>query len=305
MDTTETIETIQTIECYRFVEDDLTSANGDVSWRIGEWQRTSGPIRCCSNGLHAAPTPRDSLRHVYGRRWFLAEARGGISRQTHKFAASEMRLVEEIPAAVLRRFAVRCAQDALDRLERRHPLDARVRQCLRATEDFLDGGLGEGDLIEGRRAAGGAIAAGAPAGADTGRAVAATIAASYAADGDAGSWTAAAAAAAYAAHAAADAVEAAEALIAVYAAVHNVAAGIEAAHTADRAATAAHTAAAAGAAAHAAAVAAARGTYAADTAADPYYAAFSEFSAHPTDTHYLAQNATLVELIGEARAARV
>ncbi|MFJ9248927.1 hypothetical protein [Streptomyces sp. NPDC101776] len=130
-----------------------------------------------------------------------------------------------------------------------------------------------------------------------------------AADGDAGSWTSAAAAAAYAAHAAADAIEAAEALVAVYAAVHNVAAGIEAAHTADRAATAAHTAAAAGAAAHVAhaaavaAVAAARGV--GDTAADPYFAAFSEFSAHPADTHYLAQNATLLELIREARASRV
>ncbi|MEV0471387.1 DUF7666 domain-containing protein [Streptomyces prunicolor] len=302
-DTTDTT----TIECYRFVEPDLTSVNGDVTWRIGEWNRTTGPVRCCANGLHVSPTPRDSLRDVYGRRWFLAEARGEISRQTHKFAASEMRLVEEIPAAALRRFAVRCAQDALDHLERRHPVDARARQCLRAAEGFLDGTLHEADLLEARRAAGGLAASGAPIGADTGRAVAATIAASRAADGDAASWASAAAAAAYAAHAAADAIEAAEAHVAVYAPVHNVAAGIAASHTADRAATAAHTAAAAGAGAHAAAaaVAAARGTYAADTAADPYFAAFSEFSAHPADTHYLAQNAVLLALIGDARADRV
>jgi len=276
------------------------TVNGDVTWRIGEWNRTTGPVRCCANGLHVSPTPRDSLRDVYGRRWFLAEARGEISRQTHKFAASEMRLVEEIPAGVLRRFAVRCAQDALDHLERRHPVDARARQCLRAAEGFLDGTLHEADLLEARRAAGGLAASGAPIGADTGRAVAATIAASRAADGDAASW--ASAAAAYAAHAAADAIEAAEAHVAVYAPVHNVAAGIAASHTADRAATAAHTAAAAGAGAHAAAVAAARGTYAADTAADPYFAAFSEFSAHLAGTHYLAENAVLLALIGDARA---
>ena len=314
-DTTETTDTntnttdVTTIECYRFVEPDLTSANGDVTWRIGEWNRTTGPVRCCANGLHASPTPRDSLRNVYGRRWFLAEARGELSRQPHKFAASEMRLVEEIPAAVLRRFAVRCAQDALDHLERRHPVDARVRQCLQAADGFLDGTLHEADLLEARRAAGELITSGAPSGApigaDTGRALAATIAASCAADGDAASWASAAAAAAYAAHTAADAIEAAEALVAVYAPVHNVAAGIAASHTADRAATAAHTAAAAGAGAHAAAVAAARGTYAADTAADPYFAAFSEFSAHPADAHYLAQNAALLELIGDARATRV
>lgn len=302
-DATDATET-KTIECYRFVEPDLTSANGDVTWRIGEWNRTTGPVRCCANGLHAAPTPRDSLRNVYGRRWFLAEARGELSCQSHKFAASEMRLVEEIPAAVLRRFAVRCAQDALDHLERRHPVDARVRQCLQAADGFLDGTLHAADLLEARRAAGGLVASGAPIGADTGRAVAATIAASCAADGDAASWASAAAAAAYAAHTAADAIEAAEALVAVYAPVHNVAAGIAASHTADRAATAAHTAAAAGAGAHAAAVATARGTYAADTAADPYFAAFSEFSAHPADTHYLAQNTALLKLIGDARAVR-
>ncbi|WP_158697998.1 DUF7666 domain-containing protein [Streptomyces prunicolor] len=161
----------------------MGTVNGDVTWRIGEWNRTTGPVRCCANGLHVSPTPRDSLRDVYGRRWFLAEARGEISRQTHKFAASEMRLVEEIPAGVLRRFAVRCAQDALDHLERRHPVDARARQCLRAAEGFLDGTLHEADLLEARRAAGGLAASGAPIGADTGRAVAATIAASRAADG--------------------------------------------------------------------------------------------------------------------------
>ncbi|WP_329058084.1 DUF7666 domain-containing protein [Amycolatopsis sp. NBC_01480] len=289
------------IECYRFVRDDLTSANGNLSWRIGEWNEVSGTIVCCAHGLHAAPTPRDSVRNVYGQRWFAAEARGETSHQGTKFAAREMRLVEEIPPDVLRHFAVGCAKRSFGYLEQRHPVDARIRQCIEVTEGFLDGALGEDDLREGRQAAG-AVIADPATGPDTGRLIAAAMAASQAADGDAASWTAAAAGAAHAANLAADAIDAAAALTTAYAEIHNVAKGFAAANIAEQAATAARTAAASGAVAHAAAVAAARGTYAPDTAADAYFAAWSATTVRPADYHYLAQNAHLLELIAGTRA---
>jgi hypothetical protein len=282
----------------------LTSANGDMSWRVGEWNEVNGTIICCSNGLQASLTPRDSVRNVYGQRWFISEARGEIFHQGNKLAASEMRLVEEIPPAVLRRFAVGCAKRSFGYLEKRHPMDARILQCIQAAEDFLDGARGEDYLLEGRQAASAVVASGAVSGPDTGRAAAAAIAASRAANGDSASWTAAAAGAAYAANVAADAIDAAAALAAAYTGVHNVARGFAAANAADHAATAAHTAAASHAVAHAAAVAAASGAYAPDTASDAYFAAFSASAAHPADGHYLAQNADLLELIADSRAKR-
>jgi len=292
------------VECYRFVEDDLTSANGDMSWRVGEWNEVRGPIVCCVGGLHASLTPRDSVRNVYGKRWFRAEARGEISHQGNKLAAREMRLVDEIPPAVLRRFAVGCARRSFGYLEKRHPMDARILQCIHATEDYLDGALGEDELLRGRQATSAVVASGATIGPDTGRAVAAAIGASCAANGDAASWAAAAAGAAYAAHVAADAIDAAATLTAAYSGIHNVAAGFAAANAADHAATAARTAAAAGAVAHAAAVAAASGGYAPDVAADRYFAAWSASTGHPVDNHYLAQNADLLKLIADSRAQR-
>ncbi len=42
-----------------------------------------------------------------------------------------------------------------------------------------------------------------------------------------------------------------------------------------------------------------------DTAADRYYAAWSAFSAHPVDAHYLEQDADLLKLVADARGARV
>lgn len=215
-----------------------------------------------------------------------------------------MRLIEEIPPAVLRRFAVACAKRGFDYLEQRHPVDARILQCIRAAEGFLDGTLAESELREGRRAAG-AVVAEAAIGPDTARVAAAALAASSAANGDAASWTAAAAEAAHAAHSAADAIDAADALTGAYRGIHNVARGFAAADAADRAATAARTAAASGAVAHAAGVAAASGTYAPDTAADRYFAAWSASTTQPADGHYLAQNENLLELIAASRANRV
>ncbi|MER5520656.1 putative immunity protein [Streptomyces sp. NPDC002763] len=295
---------METLLCYRFVEDDLTSANGDVSWQVGQWNEVNGPVVCCSTGLHASLTPRDSVRNVFGKRWFIAEARGEISRRGNKFAASEMRLVEETPLIVLRRFAIECAKGSLDYIEQRQPVDIRIRRCIEAVQGYLDGETREEEMLDGREAVGDALASGAVAGADTGRAVAAAIAASRAANGNAADWAAAAAGAAYAAQAAADAIKAAGDLSASYAAVHDVAAGIAATRAADHAAAAAHTAAAAGAVAHAAAVAAARGVYGADTVSDAYFVAFSAFAEHPADQHYAAQNEGLLKLIADSTGMR-
>ena len=134
---------METIKCYQFVKDDLTSENGEMSWKIREWNKVSGEIVCCSNGLHAALTPRDSIRNVYGQRWFISEARGKIVKQDNKFAASEMRIVQEIPKIVLQRFAIWCALDCLEYYETKYPKDKRVSDCIQAAEDFLDGKISE------------------------------------------------------------------------------------------------------------------------------------------------------------------
>jgi hypothetical protein len=277
-------------------------------WRIGKWNEVSGIPICCVKGLHASLTPRDSVRHVYGKRWFIAEARGENSHQSDKFAASEMRLVDEILPIVLRRFAVLSARRSFEYIESRRPIDERLLHCIQATEGYLDGMLAEEDLLEGRRVATAVVAADAAMGPDAARAAAAAISASNAANGDAASWTAAAAGAAYAAHTAADAIEAAAALVAAHgggsARTHNVAKGFDVADIADRAASSAHIAAADGAVAHAAAVAAASGVYGPDVASDRYFAAWSAATAHPVDSHYSTQNMDLLELIAESRDVR-
>ena len=284
-----------TIKCYRFVRDDLTSENGELSWKIGEWNKVSGKIVPCSNGLHAALTPRDSLRNVYGQRWFISEARGEIVKQNNKFAASEMRIVEEIPKIVLQRFAIWCANDSLKYYEKKYPKDTRAIDCIQAAEDYLDGKIKVDELIKKQKAAYGAtsVASGA-----AGRAIAAVISASMSITAvNTASWANAAAAAAYAAHTAAAAIDASIASVDAHDAARNVASVAAAALIADTAATLAHTAAGAGAAAHAAAVTAAHNIAPVDTAADAYYSAYAAYSTHSSDDYYDAQDKKLLEMI--------
>ncbi len=67
------------------------------------------------------------IRNVYGQRWFISEARGEIDKQDNKFAASEMRIVDEIPKIVLQRFAIWCAKDSLKYYEKKYPKDTKSK----------------------------------------------------------------------------------------------------------------------------------------------------------------------------------
>jgi hypothetical protein len=242
-------------------------------------------------------TPRDSLRNVYGQRWFISEAREEIVKQDNKFAASEMRIVEEIPKTVLQRFAIWCAYGSLKYYEKKYPKDTRAINCIQAAKDYLDGKIKVNELIKKQKTAYGAtgVASGA-----AGRAVAAVISASMSITAvNTASWANAAAAAAYATHTAADAIDASMASVDAHDAARNVASVAAAALTADTAATFAHIAAGAGAAAHAAAVTAAHNITPVDTAADAYYSAYAAYSAHSADVHSAAQDKKLLEMIDQ------
>lgn len=126
--------------CYRFVKEDMTSnKDGVTKWKIGKWNKVEGKLKCCSNGLHASLTPRESLNNIYGDRWFIAEYRGNISKEDDKFCANEMRLIKEIPIIVIKRFALFCAKQCLKNYEKQYPDDKRVSECIRITELYLDG----------------------------------------------------------------------------------------------------------------------------------------------------------------------
>ena len=122
---------------YKFVKENLKSGHGDIQWVLGEWQKCEGKSSLCETGLHASQKPLDSLNYIFGTRWFECEARGKILKDSDKFCASEMRLLQEIPKKVLIQFAIDCAKKTLPVFEREYPNDKRPRKVIKAAELYL------------------------------------------------------------------------------------------------------------------------------------------------------------------------
>jgi len=124
---------------YRWVTSDLKSQQGQVQWRIGEWYTQKGELKLCENGLHASKEPLDSLKYIFGERWFICEVKGKILHDSDKFAAEKMRLIQEIPNAkmLIVRFAVDCAKRCLPNFKKQFPEDKRPRQAIEAVEAWL------------------------------------------------------------------------------------------------------------------------------------------------------------------------
>lgn len=142
---------MDTIKCYRFVKEDLTSVNGETDWEIEKWNKIEGKIEICSRGFHASLTPIDSLKNNFGTRMFYAEARGELVIQNNIVGASEMRLMKEIPKEVLQKYAIWCAKDVVKYYEQRYPNDTRVYECIQAVENFISGKIDMSELMEKRK----------------------------------------------------------------------------------------------------------------------------------------------------------
>ena len=125
---------------FKFVQSDLRSKNGhEAPWVVGEWRKHEGGLAMCGQGFHYCKDALDSLKYVYGDRWFMVEVRGEEQTEGNKTVACEMRLVREIPMkAVAVRFALACAGMVLDKFESKYPDDDRPRKAMEAAKAWLD-----------------------------------------------------------------------------------------------------------------------------------------------------------------------
>ena len=125
---------------FKFLKDDLTSSNDpeQAKWTLGKWRKHDGPLEMCRSGFHASEDPYNSLKYVYGPRWFKIEAKGKVLKDDDKFVAEQMRIVKELPTKrIAVRFAIACARRTLNRFEAKHPEDDRSRKAIEAAEAWL------------------------------------------------------------------------------------------------------------------------------------------------------------------------
>jgi len=69
---------------YKFLLAGGRSANGRVTWQVGQWHRVKGVLQLCQNGFHASRQPLDALRYVAGEILCEVEGRGEQLQDTDK-----------------------------------------------------------------------------------------------------------------------------------------------------------------------------------------------------------------------------
>src|ERR1039458_3640473 len=72
----------------------MKSANGNVDWKLGEWQKLEGTLDICNNGFHASEKPLDAMGYVNCEIMAKVEVRGKSIKQEDKQAWTEMRIVK-------------------------------------------------------------------------------------------------------------------------------------------------------------------------------------------------------------------
>jgi hypothetical protein len=117
----------------------MKSANGNVDWKLGEWQKLEGTLDICNNGFHASEKPLDAMGYVNCEIMAKVEVRGKSIKQEDKQAWTEMRIVKAYEwkkedSVALSIFA---AELCIKNFEKVYPDDKRPREAIEAAKEWL------------------------------------------------------------------------------------------------------------------------------------------------------------------------
>jgi len=118
----------------------LRSANGDETWKPGEWHKVDGPLAMCEHGYHASLNIVDSMKYVAPGAIVKVEVRGKHAEQADKQCWSEMRVAKawEWTKWDSVELAVYAAELVIGIFEKQHPDDKRPRQAIEAARAWLE-----------------------------------------------------------------------------------------------------------------------------------------------------------------------
>lgn len=115
--------------------------------RAGGVYEVAGPVVLCKRGLHGCRTAMQALHYASGDVICRVRLSGDIREGYDKLAASRREVLWLAEAgATLHRFAVWCAEAALDRIETRVTADPRLREALAVKLRWVEGLASEDEL---------------------------------------------------------------------------------------------------------------------------------------------------------------
>ena len=135
--------TTNTIMAWHTLPADKKTANGEgIEVQLGQTLRLPDGVEpeLCKRGYHASVKALDLLEyHVAGPVWCRVELSGTIIHDDTKCVASERTCIAMIDGTkVLRRFAIWCAEQALNAIDQ-DKVDPRSRDAIRIAALYIEG----------------------------------------------------------------------------------------------------------------------------------------------------------------------
>ena len=128
---------------YKFLnlKDGKIVSNYDLNyvWKIGEWKKAEGEIKCCNNGFHASKDILDALDFVKGGILAEVEVKGESDKEKDKQAWSEMRIIKayEWTKQDSVALSIFSAELCIRNFEKSYPDDKRPREAIEGARKWL------------------------------------------------------------------------------------------------------------------------------------------------------------------------
>jgi hypothetical protein len=117
----------------------IKSENGDMKWKMGEWNKVEGKLDMCTNGLHCSKTAYDAFTYVQGEVLALVECKGKHLSDENKECWEEQRIIKAYKWTKKDslKLAIFSAELVLKNFEKKYPDDLRPRQAIEAAKKVL------------------------------------------------------------------------------------------------------------------------------------------------------------------------
>ena len=117
----------------------MKSDNGDVKWKLGQWQTHKGKLDMCESGFHVSEKIIDAMSFVPMEVLAKVEVKGKSIKQEDKQVWSQMRIVKAYKWTKKDSvsLAIYAAELILPFFEKEYPNDNRPRQAIEAAKKVL------------------------------------------------------------------------------------------------------------------------------------------------------------------------
>ena len=79
---------------YKVFKKNFKSNNGNIKWKIGEWQKHDGELAICKSGLHCSKRIIDAMYYTKAEIIAKVEVKGNHLEQSDKEVWNNMRILK-------------------------------------------------------------------------------------------------------------------------------------------------------------------------------------------------------------------